>query len=71
MQTTITGRHAGVAFVAVITCWLLALIFGGVLKGGLGPAEVLVYAVTASFGLEFLWTSWPTVWGEGRRPDAN
>jgi hypothetical protein len=71
MQTTDTQRQAGMAFVALVTCWLLALVFRGVLKGGLGPAEVAVYAVTASFGLEFLWTSWPTVWGESRRPDAN
>jgi hypothetical protein len=70
MQRTITHRHVVLAFMALVTGWLLALLFGGLLKGGVSASEVVIYGGTAAFGLEFLLTSWPAAWGPGERPDS-
>jgi hypothetical protein len=48
-------------FVALVTCYLL----GRILSGAAGPAEVLVYGVTAAFGLEYLVASWGGIWQRG------
>jgi hypothetical protein len=40
--------------VALVTCYLL----GRILGGAAAPTEVLVYAMTAAFGLEYLVASW-------------
>jgi hypothetical protein len=48
------ARHL---FVALVTCYLLARIF----TPAATPAEVLVYGVTAAFGLEYLVASWSRV----------
>jgi hypothetical protein len=56
METT--GR---LLFVAVVTCYLL----GRILGGAAAPAEVLVYGVTAAFGLEYLVASWGRLWQRG------
>ena len=43
----IAGRSL---FVALVTCYLL----GRILGGAVAPAEIVVYGVTAAFGLEYL-----------------
>jgi hypothetical protein len=48
-------------FVALVTCYLLARI----VSGTAGPAEVVVYGVTAAFGLEYLLASWGGIWQRG------
>jgi hypothetical protein len=48
-------------FVALVTCYLLGRIFGG----AAAPMEVLVYGITAAFGLEYLVASWGGLWGGG------
>lgn len=45
-------------FVTLVTCYLLSRIIGG----PLAPAEVVVYGVTAAFGLEYLVASWGGLW---------
>lgn len=51
-------RYAELAFLAAVTALLLALVAEGT-GGGLGGlAGVLVYAVGAGFGLEFVAASW-------------
>jgi hypothetical protein len=45
-------------FVALVTCYLLARI----LSGAAAPGEVVVYGVTAAFGLEYLMASWAGFW---------
>ena len=51
----IAGR---LLFIALVTCYLLARIFGGEAS----PFETLIYAATAAFGLEFLLSSWRQLW---------
>jgi hypothetical protein len=48
-------------FVALVTCYLLGRIFGG----AAAPLEVLVYGITAAFGLEYLVASWGGLWQRG------
>jgi hypothetical protein len=48
-------------FVALVTCYLLGRIF----SGAAGPMEVLVYGMTAAFGLEYLMASWGGLWQRG------
>ena len=48
-------------FVALVTCYLLGLI----LSGAAAPVEVVVYGVTAAFGLEYLVASWGGLWQRG------
>jgi hypothetical protein len=50
-----------ILFVALVTCYLLGRILGGVAA----PAEVIVYGVTAAFGLEYLVASWGGLWQRG------
>ena len=59
METT--GR---LLFVAVVTCYLL----GRILGGAAAPVEVVVYAGTAAFGLEYLVASWGGLWQRGSAP---
>jgi hypothetical protein len=54
----ITGR---MLFVTVVTCYLLARVFGGAAT----PLETVVYGGTAAFGLEFLLASWRALWQRG------
>jgi hypothetical protein len=56
METT--GRFL---FVALVTCYLLGRILGGVAA----PAEAVVYGVTAAFGLEYMVASWGGIWQRG------
>jgi hypothetical protein len=48
-------------FVALVTCYLLGRILGGAAT----PLEVLVYGITAAFGLEYLVASWGGLWQRG------
>jgi hypothetical protein len=48
-------------FVALVTCYLL----GRLLGGAAAPAEVVIYGVTAAFGLEYLVASWGVLWQRG------
>jgi hypothetical protein len=54
----IAGR---LMFVALVTCYLLGRLFGG----AAAPAEIVVYGVTAAFGLEYLMASWGGLWQGG------
>lgn len=47
---------------AAVTCYLLGRVFVEVTIGPPAPAEILVYGVTAAFGLEFLMSSWRSLW---------
>jgi hypothetical protein len=48
-------------FVALVTCYLL----GRVLSGSAIPAEVVVYGMTAAFGLEYMVASWGALFQRG------
>jgi hypothetical protein len=48
-------------FVGVVTCYLLSRVFAG----PAAPIEVVVYGITAAFGLEYLMTSWDGLWKRG------
>jgi hypothetical protein len=48
-------------FVGLVTCYLLGRVFAG----PVAPIEVLVYGVTAAFGLEYLMASWGGLWQRG------
>jgi hypothetical protein len=54
----IAGR---LLFVALVTCYVLSRILGG----AAAPAEVVVYGMTAAFGLEYLVASWGGLWQRG------
>jgi hypothetical protein len=60
-------RVQGVVFVAAVSCWLIALVLVEATRAG-GSLELVVYALTAAFGLEFLWSSWPRLWRPGSSP---
>jgi hypothetical protein len=51
----VTGR---LLFMAAVTCYLLGRIF----TGQADPIEIVVYGVTAAFGLDFLMASWRDLW---------
>jgi hypothetical protein len=51
----------GLLFVGVVTCYLLARVFAAPVT----PAEVVVYGMTAAFGLEYLMASWRGLWRSG------
>jgi hypothetical protein len=48
-------------FVGLVTCYLLVRVFAG----SATPAEVVVYGMTAAFGLEYLMASWRGLWRSG------
>jgi hypothetical protein len=48
-------------FVGLVTCYLLARVF----TGAANPAEMVVYGMTAAFGLEYLMASWGGLWQRG------
>jgi hypothetical protein len=58
VPAAITGR---LLFVALVTCYLLGRIF----TGGVSPFEMVVYGATAAFGLEYLMSSWQSLWRRG------
>jgi hypothetical protein len=48
-------------FVGFVTCYLLTRVFAGPVT----PVEVVVYGMTAAFGLEYLMASWRGLWQRG------
>ena len=48
-------------FVGLVTCYLLARVFAGPAT----PVEVVVYGMTAAFGLEYLMAAWRRLWQTG------
>jgi hypothetical protein len=50
-----TGRFL---FIGFVTCYLLARVFAGPAT----PVEIVVYGMTAAFGLEYLMASWRGLW---------
>ena len=59
---TLNMESAGrLLFVALVTCYLLGRIFAG----SAAPTEVVVYGMTAAFGLEYLVASWGSLWQQG------
>ena len=48
-------------FVALVTCYLLGRLFGG----AAAATEVVVYGITAAFGLDYLVASWGGLWRRG------
>jgi hypothetical protein len=51
----------GLLFVGFVTCYLLARVFAGAPTA----VEVVVYGMTAAFGLEYLMASWRGLWRSG------
>jgi hypothetical protein len=51
----------GLLFVGLVTCYLLVRVFAGPAT----PAELVVYGMTAAFGLEYLMASWHGLWKSG------
>lgn len=49
-------------FMAAVTCYLLGRVFAEVATGPSAPVELLIYGVTAAFGLEFLMSQWRSLW---------
>ena len=56
--------HGRILFVGLVTCYLLGRLFGGEATA----SELVVYGVTAAFGLEFVMVSWPALWQGHRQP---
>jgi hypothetical protein len=58
-------KAAPLVFMAMVTCYLLARAFAEAGAGLGGAAEVVVYSATAALGLEFLVSSWRSLWRSG------
>jgi hypothetical protein len=56
------------AFMALVTSGVLGLLIVELANGVQGLAAIVVYGATASFGIEFLVASWPSLWDGARRP---
>jgi hypothetical protein len=54
-------RAGSLLFVGMVTAYLLVRVFGGPAT----PVEVVVYGMTAAFGLEYLMASWRGLWQQG------
>jgi hypothetical protein len=50
-----------ILFVGLVTCYMLGRLFGGEATG----SELVVYGMTAAFGLEFMMVAWAALW-QGR-----
>ena len=63
-ETTVQrmNRYAGLAFVASVTLCVLAFVFGQAARGLEGVPGMVVYALAAGFGLEFMGAAWTGVW---------
>jgi len=66
-QSTVR-QMAVFAFMALVTSGVLGLLIVELAKGAQGLTGIVAYGVTASFGIEFLVASWPSVWDGLRRP---
>jgi hypothetical protein len=67
MIDTHHARRLVMAFIAAVTCYLLAIVIARSLEGPGRLGEVVVFGFGAAFGLEFLWSAWPTLWSPGNR----
>jgi hypothetical protein len=45
-------------FVGLVTCYLLGRVFAGPAT----PVEIVVYGMTAAFGLEYMMAAWRGLW---------
>ena len=61
------SRYAVLTFMATVTCYLLGRVFAEAASGPEGVAEVIVYGATAAFGLEYLISSWRSLWTDPAR----
>jgi hypothetical protein len=68
MRTPARHDLAILAFMAAVTCWVLAVLFGYAARGTLGAAETAVYGTVAGFGLAYLGSAWRALW---RSPDES
>jgi hypothetical protein len=65
---SIARQMAVFTFMALVTSGVLGLLIVELAKGARGLGAILVYGATASFGIEFLVASWPSLWDGARRP---
>jgi hypothetical protein len=63
MDTSNRHHVVVIGFMTAVTGWLLVLLFAAAGRGSSAAGELLVYGLTAGFGLEFISSSWPSVWG--------
>jgi len=56
----------GTLLVAAVTCYLLGRVSIDAASGTGTAIEVVVYSVTAAFGLEYLIVTWPSLWTRRR-----
>jgi hypothetical protein len=61
------GKAAALGFMALVTCYLLVLVFSRATEGGGAGVEIGVYALSAAFGLEFLYGGWRSLWDRNVR----
>jgi hypothetical protein len=64
MEQATAHRYVVLAFMAAVTCYLLGRAFAEMGTGLGGALEALVYSVTAAFGLEYLISTWRSLWRE-------
>ena len=64
MEQVNTQRYVVLPFMAAVTCYLLGRVFVEMGTGLDGVVEALIYSVTAAFGLEYLISSWRSLWRE-------
>ena len=62
------SRILALAYMAAVTAFLLTLAFAAAAKGPSGIPGLLVYALAAGFGLEFVAASWT---GRPLHPDRS
>lgn len=55
------------AFMGLVTCCMLALLFAEAARGLDGLAAMVVYGVTVGFGLDYLGSTWSARWRPDRR----
>jgi hypothetical protein len=65
---SVAQQMAVLAFMALVTSGVLALLIVQLARGAHGLAAIAVYGATASFGIEFLVDAWPSLWDGARRP---
>ena len=58
MRDAIVHRYLPLVYVGLVTALLLALVAEQARRGSAALPGVLVCALAAGFGLEFVWSSW-------------
>lgn len=59
---TTLSTAAATAFIGLVTCCMLALVFAEATRGLDGAAGVVVYGATVAFGLDYLGSAWVARW---------